>query len=440
MPTQSETKKREVWVWLPGKTIPVEAGLFAWSEGRGRFQYRQGYKEMEEALALDPVGLPFSRSLKPMVEMGWNGMFGVFRDAAPEGFGLEMLCWRLGVDSLAEIEKLGLSSGDSVGAIEVCTPAQLERKMKFTPPEIDRLRRLMQQDVGEYSSSRTIQTLMGEEDSTSLGGEKPKVTVLHGKPGEQAQWWIAKLPQRTGPAWIIEREFVAMSLARVCGLEVAETQMEKMGAHSVLLVKRFDREVTEQGVTRNLFASSASVMGERSVDPLNLERSYPSFSGQLQRWCASAQHGLELEQQEVWRRMAFNALVGNYDDHSRNHGLLFRKGRWGMSPAYDIVAMSGYRGVLSMGVTPDGSRRATAQTLTEHASLFSMTKEQAWSQLQSMARSVNEGWLPMMVQDCGVPQQAAESLAPAFALAKAIAQGVQAPDPEKEKKSRRTRT
>lgn len=162
--------------------------------------YSPAYQGSSHAVAIDPVKLGFNRRVHPYKEDMWNGMFGVFRDASPEGFGLDLLRWKHNCDDLDEIDPLGLSSGDAVGALEVCTEVELERKLAYEPPPLQVLCDLVQTDDLEMTSSKLIKNISKINDMTSLGGEKPKLTVLVQSPENAPQWWIAKITRENRAA------------------------------------------------------------------------------------------------------------------------------------------------------------------------------------------------------------------------------------------------
>lgn len=432
-------KERPVWVWLPEAVTPVQCGTFAWSPGLGKFAYSDAYKAQGNALPIDPINLPFSRAVKPETTTLMNGVFGVLRDAAPEGFGLDLLLAIHEKEMLDEIERMDFAPGDGVGAIEVCQPDQIDSKRMFEPPGFDVLRaRLERVDPG-YSARRVVQTLKGADETTTLGGENPKLTVSIQSDGGQ-QWWIAKLPERGGAPFLSAREYVAMTLAGRCGIDVAEVRHERVGPHEILLVKRFDRKIVDGGVQRSLFASAATALRLRSDStPEDPDRSYVKLAHELRRWCGDRNQSFVEQQRELWRRMAFNALVGNYDDHPRNHGLLYRSGSWALSPAYDIVAYPRRRGVQAMGINRQGSRIATPEGLVTDAAQFSYTVAEAWEALQGMAQTVHSTWRFLYAEACGMAEENLEAQRPAFEFAEHIVTGRQTVDLSKfERRPRRS--
>lgn len=413
---------RPVWIWLPGETAPLQCGVFTWTPGLGKFAYTDEYKARRDALPLDPIHLPFTRSLKAHTTQAYNGVFGVLRDAAPEGFGLDLLLAKHGRESLDEVERMDFAPGDGVGAIEVCKEAFIGRKAAFVPPSGRDLNQLLQNAEPGISARRVVQHLAGADDGTSLGGEKPKLTISRDVNGEP-EWWIAKLQERGGAPFLPSREFVAMTLAVECGIETARVEFDRVGPHEVVMIKRFDRRVVDVGVERSLFASAATVLRLRSdstrEDPA---RSYVNLAHELRRWCADRQQGFAEPQRELWRRMVFNVLVGNYDDHPRNHGLLFRDGSWSLSPAYDIVAIPRRREEQAMALSRTGTRVATPEALINDAGQFSYGQEEAWETLRAMASTVHGAWRDRFL-DVGMQEADVESQRPAFRFAEQVATG-----------------
>jgi serine/threonine-protein kinase HipA len=97
-------------------------------------------------------------------------------------------------------------------------------------------------------------------------------------------------------------------------------------------------------------------------------------------------------QRELWRRMAFNALCGNGDDHPRNHGLLYRDGRWGLADAFDIAPYITFSGTLAMAITRDGDSAATTMNLLKNCDNFGYEKAEAQHYLEQSQQTISTGW------------------------------------------------
>lgn len=164
--------EKPTWVWLPGQHRPVRCGTFTLERGVGTFHYDDAYKARADALPLDPFSLPFTRSKRGLKETRQGGLFGVFRDASPEGFGLALLEQLRGTTLADPMQRLELSEGDSVGAVEVCD--DIEAKLAFEAPRSEQLFAVLSQLPPERPSSQAAREVKGMK-GTSLGGERPKL-------------------------------------------------------------------------------------------------------------------------------------------------------------------------------------------------------------------------------------------------------------------------
>lgn len=353
-----------VWVWLPGSAEPVQAGELAGVGSGARFTYLPDYLGRADALALDPVELRLTRKKKGTVLPASDGLPGVIRDAKPAGYGADRLNAQAG-RALTALELLERGVPDGVGAIEVCH--DIEAKLAWQPKALDQLQSLAEELDAAAPASRALRQL-DEDLDTSAGGERPKTTLVH-----DGRLWLAKMQSRGDRPALPAREFVAMRLARMAGLAVAEVELHTFGTHQVLLVERFDRAGDPRRPQRRLFASAHTVLrlAPQAVrgDP---QRSYLNLGDRLRVWARGGQD-LSGQLHELWRRMAFNALVGNVDDHPLNHGVLHEGVTtlgWRLSPAFDITpavaTASGQPGegpLLSMATGVDGSARTSVDQM-----------------------------------------------------------------------------
>jgi serine/threonine-protein kinase HipA len=376
---------KPVWIWLPGRSEPLRCGTFSWRPGLGQFRYDDGYKSRLDAVAVDPQRLPLTRSMRAASEDRQHGVFGVIRDASPEGFGLEALESAAGRSIDNPLERLELAPGDAVGAIAVCE--DIGRKSQLQTPSLDELLDALRSSPDGLAGGRT-------GAPTALGGERPKMTVRH-----RGQLWIAKLQARGDASNAPLREYLAMTIARRVGIAAAEVELHVAGDHQVLLVRRFDRHVTTDGsIHRRLFASAWTALHLDSDairgDP---QRSYPKFADALQRWRGASDADIVPLKRELWRRMAFNAVCGNGDDHPRNHGLLHVDGQWTLAPAYDIAPPMTFSGTLSMAVTRDGQSGATRRVLLQDCEWFGLSSAEASAFIDRAVDAVRTFWRTELV-------------------------------------------
>ena len=156
---------------------------------------------------------------------------------------------------------------------------------------------------------------------SSLGGARPKASVRD-KDGHLA---IAKFPRKDDEINIIAWEAVALTLANKAGIKVPEWRLETVGRQQILLSRRFDRKKN----IRIPFLSAMSVLGAKD----NEMHSYLEIADAIRQMSASPKEDLEA----LWRRIVFNVLISNVDDHLRNHAFLYSGlSGWRLSPAYDL--------------------------------------------------------------------------------------------------------
>ncbi|MEX2016698.1 MAG: HipA domain-containing protein, partial [Candidatus Hydrogenedentales bacterium] len=156
---------------------------------------------------------------------------------------------------------------------------------------------------------------------SSLGGSRPKASVRD-TDGHLA---IAKFPRRDDDYNTVVWEAIALTLAHKAGIPVPDARIETVGDKPVLVLRRFDRRAGR----RIPFLSSMSMLDARD----NQTRSYMEIADALRQHGAAAKDDIR----ELWRRIVFNVLISNTDDHLRNHGFLYEgPAGWRLSPAYDL--------------------------------------------------------------------------------------------------------
>lgn len=404
--------KTPVWTWLPGAADPVLAAQLDLESGQGRLSYETAYMEAAHARALDPMQLRFSRKSSGIPILKDGGLPGVLQDAMPAGYGADRLKARHQRD-LSALELMELGPPDGVGAIEVCQ--DIGRKLAWRPHTLDELVDHIQELEDSAPASRAIRRLL-DDATTSAGGERPKVTLL-----DDGKLWLAKLQDRGDAPHLPIREYVVMHMAAELGLQVPEVRLEQHAGREVFLIERFDRAGDPLHPQRHLFASAHTVLGlDGSTLPGDARRSYLVLADQMRRWITDAQ-ACQQDLQELWRRMAYNALVGNRDDHPRNHGLLHDGSGWRLSKAFDITPLPNFARVLAMSVAADGSQECSLHQLLKAAPHFDLTLRDAAAWLADASVHVAQHWQAYL-QTHGVPAAQTEPFAPAFGMATELAE------------------
>lgn len=337
-----------VHVWLPDRAAPVVAGAFSHDARgpRGQFSYSRDYI----AARLPRLAPEMPVRAKPLPVTGGSGIFPLFLDAGPDTWGRHLLAKRSATgQTISEIEALIQCPTDGVGNIAL-GELTAERLRVLTTDEF--LGILAELEAGGRAGNDVEeQVLDAAHNGTSLGGTKPKLTVSRN--GVQ---YLAKFPAPGDSRWLPHIECAMLKLAAACGIRTCDDPevWRWPDGRAALLVKRFDRQ-TEQGqVFRRGYISAHALLRldllpQRTADTLafgpmgfsahSVRKSYVAFAADMARWCGGQARHLA-ERQELWRRIVFNALIRNLDDHTKNHGLICEdmiEQRWQLSPAFDMV-------------------------------------------------------------------------------------------------------
>lgn len=422
------TQIASVWVWLPGDPTPTLAGKFQHDGNRGEFVYAPAYLTARHPpLAPD---MP-TKAAKCRISDG-AGIFPIFLDAGPDTWGLHLLERRF-ERQIDLFESLTLCPVDGVGNLALGDLTEERMRVLSTDQFLKVLEEIKAQ--GKAITDVQEQVLDAVENGTSLGGTKPKLTLE--KDGVQ---YLAKFPAKGDDPWLPQVESAMLKLAKRCGINACEAEVWHLpdGKNTALLIKRFDRAPVPGGQSRLGFVSAHSVLrldkqpinatqadagllgfGTQGFSTDSLRKSYVAFADAMARWCGG--HGFHLEaRRELWRRIVFNALIRNTDDHARNHGLLcvdMPAKRWELAPAYDLVAPPIARDVPNLAlaylyIRPTNKQQArlvwaaSSQDLIEAGvAHYGYKKEEAAEFLETSITLVQSEWRNALAAE-GMPADA----------------------------------
>jgi len=305
--------------------------------------------------------------------------------------------------TLLEIDYLTLVTDDiRQGALrfrEVGGAEFLAHGEPAIPPlvELPRLLAASENVLAHKDSDEDLRILLAP--GSSLGGARPKAAVVD-KDGTLA---IAKFPH-SGDEYQVELWSCAtLSLARKAGLHVPAYRMVEVGEQRILLTQRFDRDRGQ----RIPFLSAMSMIAAGD----NETHSYLELVDAIRRYGADVQHDLP----ELWRRVLFNVLVSNSDDHLRNHGFLYDiSGHgWRLSPVYDLnpLPIDIKPRVLSLMID-DQESTATFSLVLEVGEYFGLTAAEMKAITREVATAVS-GWRKV-ANDLGISRDEINRMASAF--------------------------
>jgi serine/threonine-protein kinase HipA len=403
-----------VYIALPGATEAVTAARFELTTNRGggalgRLVYGKSYLAREDAVPFDPVELTLGPRVYETTMM--KGVFGALRDASPDSWGRRLIERHAGKSPLSELDYLLESPDDRAGALSFGLgqqPPAPKRKFNQTIA-LDKLQARVDAVVNDEELPVEPEVIQAEElllEGTSMGGARPKAVVENDE-----GLWIAKF-NRADDKWNYARiEHAMLVLARRCGLTTAESKVVSIGARDVLLIKRFDREKTEAGYQRARMVSALTLLKTDDSAQLREKWSYVVLAEELRRVSAEPKK----DAAELFRRMCFNALVSNTDDHPRNHAIIARRRDWKLSPAYDLVPtpqVSLEHRDLAM-ICGDQGRLANATNLLSQAARFLLPDNEAKSIVDAMKERVKGTWYET-ARAAGVSEKDCERIEGAF--------------------------
>lgn len=227
---------------------------------------------------------------------------------------------------------------------------------------------------------------------SSLGGARPKLSVID----ECGNLSIAKIPSVNDTYDIGLWEHFACTLARKAGINTAETRVLRIGStpYHTLLSKRFDRA----GSRRIHFASSLTLCGLKDGDNAANGKGYPDIIDAMAG--DAGINSLERNIRELYRRAAFNILIGNHDDHFRNHGFLLRQDGWELSPAYDLNPSNETTQVLA--ISPY-SNHSSIKALLDASEYYLIRHNDAADIIREVTLAV-KGWR-QVARNLRIPEQ-----------------------------------
>ena len=410
--TSNSARECYVYITLPGAVSPVTAGRFVLDQTRvgvpfGRFVYGRSYLGNAHAVEIDPVELKLSRHTYETVQL--RGVFGALRDAGPDHWGRRVIDKHAARTGLGEMDYLLESPDDRAGALGFGfnrePPGPLRTFNKTL--DLEKLQELADALVNDEIPSDPMAPQVQELLllATSMGGARPKAVVE-----DDEGLWIAKF-SRNDDRWNVPRvEHAMLRLARACGISAAESRIETVAGKDVLLIKRFDREKTYAGYLRARMISGLTALRADEDPTMRTRWSYVVLAEELRRIVAEPRK----DARELFRRMCFNALISNLDDHPRNHAFLARKQNWSLSPAYDLTpspVVSQDRRDLAMECGDQGRFANAKNTLSQHAR-FLLERDEAEKIVAGMREQVAR-WYDF-VRATGVSENDAETIRSAF--------------------------
>ena len=383
-------KEAFVWIWLPEQTEPVVAGRLEAENGRILFNYGRSYLErINDSIPAIPIyepELPLRAGELPLT----NGlsMSGCIRDASPDAWGRRVIINKnVGLKAreadtgeLDELTYLLESGSDRIGALDFQQSPTGYVPRSAGSVELEELF----QSAGrvEQGIPLTPELDMALLHGSSIGGARPKALIE-----DRGVKYIAKFSSGSDLYNVIKAEFIAMKLAALAGLNVAPVKLASAAGKDVLLVKRFDRNYCAEGWTRKAMVSALTLLG--------LDEMMARYAG-YEILAEIIRHRFSRPKQtlrELFKRLLFNVLCGNTDDHARNHSAFWDGRELTLTPAYDVCPQSRTGNEASQAMLISGSNNSSRlATCLEAAHNFLVAEADARVLADNMKAAIEDHW------------------------------------------------
>ena len=375
-----------VWIWLPGRTLPVVTGRIHAEDDHFVFTYGLSYLARDDAIPVYAPELPLrSGAIVPESPLE---VANALRDASPDAWGRRVIAHRLaggrgGASEIAELDELTFmlrSGSDRTGALDFQASPRYYLPREAGNETLERL--LNSADHVDRGLPLAPDLAEALQHGTAIGGARPKALIRDGDTK-----YVAKFSSSTDTYSVVMAEFIAMRLAGIAGLNVAQVRLVRAMNKDVLLIRRFDREPAEDGWTRRAMVSALTLLGldERFA----AHASYEALADIIRaRFTAPAE-----TLKELFARMTFNILVGNTDDHARNHAAFWDGASLTLTPAYDICPQSRTGREASQAMQIHGRERRSQLSLCHAAAnKFLLTDEDALAVIKHQIAVIAGNW------------------------------------------------
>ena len=314
------------------------------ADHKAAFQYSEEW--IENGFPISPFSLPLKKQVFVPTKDYFDGLFGVFADSLPDNWGRLLLdrllrAHKQNPDKLTVLDRLAIVGKSGMGALTYYPEKEIDEQ--YGDVDLDELAEQCRKIVNtEYSDRLDELYRLG---GTS-GGARPKIMTT--VDGEE---WIIKFSAHVDGENAGKMEYDYSCCAKKCGIIMSETRLfPSENCEGYFGIKRFDR-ISDKNGTKRIHMLTAAALLELDFEQPSLD--YHS----LMKLTKILTRDNEKDIREMFRRMCFNVLAHNRDDHSKNFTYLYddEKDRWSLSPAYDLTYSNTYYGEHT--TTVDGNGR-----------------------------------------------------------------------------------
>ncbi|PRY05204.1 type II toxin-antitoxin system HipA family toxin [Paraburkholderia sp. BL25I1N1] len=412
-----------VRVALGQAALPVGALTFNKDGARenSSFAYHEAWLQSTDRFEISPdLQLVYGQQFRKAPSRDDSIFHFAFADTEPDGWGCRVIARdharrrKSAQEKGLEVPRAGLTEMDyllgvddmsRIGALRFVDEAgnylrSIEDGGRGTPPllELGHLIGATRAVEMNRETAADLKYLRGR--GTSLGGMRPKCTILD----EDGQLAIGKFPSVNDDRSVTRGEVLALHLAAAAGITVAQSRIVMSEDIPVALVRRFDR-VANGG--RIPYLSAGSMLQASRQE----EHAYTQIADCIIARCVDPKRDLE----ELWRRLVFNLLITNVDDHVQNHGFLHvEHGQWRLAPAFDINPFPDKDSELKLWLNEDYGPVDSIEAVMNEAPYFRLSADEAKRILNEVRNAVRDWKRVAKSAPVGMTDDDLDAFQPAF--------------------------
>ena len=380
-----------VWIWLPNQANPVVAGRLSAQNNQLFFNYGQSYLRREDAIAIYTPELPLRAGRLDLIPR--MDMPSCIRDGSPGAWGRRVIinhitCKKRDGITQTELDELAyllLSGSDRIGALDFQESPEIYKPRNPRPATLEELQTASELVERGIPLSPDLDQALNH--GSSIGGARPKANIT-----SEGRKFIAKFSGSSDTYSVVKVEYIAMTLARKVGIEVAEVALTQALGKDVLLIERFDRHPRIDKSTQDtVWCRKSMVSGLTILGLSEMEARYASYEilAEKIRYQFTQPRATLLE---LYKRMVFNVLVGNTDDHARNHAAFWDGRELRLTPGYDICpqARTGEEASQAMNIHGENKLSQLSNCLAAR-NAFQLDENQAIDVIKHQIRIIPPG-------------------------------------------------
>lgn len=312
---------------------------------------------------------------------------GAVDDARPDRWGEKVIRFIERPQRLSLMEYLYFAGDDRFGALGVSVSDQTYQPHGKGPlPRLEDVQSLSEvaAKIEAAEPLSNTEARMMSRGGSPLGGAKPKALIAI----DGVQWLVKFYNGESVDTPLVEH--ATMTLAQQAGITVAQTQLLSLAGMHALAVRRFDRGLA--GERLHCISAATAIRAATATGQAPM-MAYSELARILRRVGVARDGVYARDAHELFRRMVFNILMDNTDDHEKNHSLLvqdvFKQPRLKLAPAYDVLPSNSGQGYQEF-ICGERDRESSLENALSHCAAFGLTRDQAASHIRSVVAVVNQ--------------------------------------------------